>query len=82
VSRVLSDPGPGVQLSAFASDGLELTFNFWIADPQNGQGNVRSDVNLALLRALSERGIEIPFPQRVYHALPAPGSAPAPLPGR
>lgn len=76
VPRVLSDPGPGVQLSTFASDGLELTFNFWIADPQNGQGNVRSDANLALLRALSERGIEIPFPQRVYHALP-PAQPPA-----
>ena len=77
VPRVLSDPGPGVQLSAFAADGLELTLNFWIADPENGQGNVRSDVNLALLRALNARGIEIPFPQRVFHTLPPP----APQPG-
>ena len=80
VPRVLSDPGPGVQLSAFASDGLELTLNFWISDPENGQGNVRSAVNLAVLRALNERGIEIPFPQRVFHALPPP-APPAPQPG-
>ena len=78
VPRVLSDPPPGVQLSNFASDGLELSLSFWIRDPQNGQGNVRSAVNLAVLRELNERGIEIPFPQRVYHALPA---APAPQPG-
>jgi len=78
VPRVLSDPGPGVQLSAFASDGLELTLSFWISDPENGQGNVRSAVNLALLQALNARGIEIPFPQRVYHTLPSP---PAPQPG-
>jgi len=78
VPRVLSDPGPGVQLSAFAADGLELTLSFWIADPQNGQGNVRSAVNLALLQALNARGVEIPFPQRVVHTLPA---APAPQPG-
>jgi small-conductance mechanosensitive channel len=50
VPRVLAEPGPGVQLSAFAADGLELTLAFWIADPENGTGNVRSDVNLAVLR--------------------------------
>ena len=65
VPRVLSQPGPAVQLSAFAADGLELTVVFWLADPENGQGNVRSEVNLAILRTLNERGIEIPFPQRV-----------------
>jgi small-conductance mechanosensitive channel len=71
VPRVLADPAPAVQLSAFAADGLELTVNFWIADPENGQGQVRSQVNLALLKALTERGIEIPFPQRVMHPAPA-----------
>jgi small-conductance mechanosensitive channel len=65
VPRVLSQPGPAAQLSAFAADGLELTVVFWLADPENGQGNVRSEVNLAILRTLNERGIEIPFPQRV-----------------
>ena len=78
VPRVLSDPGPGVQLSAFAADGLELTLNFWISDPENGQGNVRSAVNLALLRALAARGVEIPYPQRVLHAQAVPPPAPQP----
>ena len=65
VPRVVADPGPAVQLAAFASDGLQLNIVFWIADPQNGQGNVLSDVNLAVLRTLKETGVEIPFPQRV-----------------
>jgi len=65
VPRVLADPGPAVQLSQFAADGLELTVVFWIGDLQNGQGNVRSDVNLALLAALNAAGVDIPFPQRV-----------------
>ncbi len=65
VPRVLSSPGPGVQLSSFADSGLELTVLFWIADPENGQGNVISEMNLALLAALNAHGIEIPFPQRV-----------------
>ncbi|MDT8999070.1 mechanosensitive ion channel [Paucibacter sp. APW11] len=67
VPRVLATPEPSVQLSNFAADGLELTVVFWIADPHNGQGGVRSDVNLAILRRLTELGVEIPFPQRVLH---------------
>ncbi|MFO1270335.1 MAG: mechanosensitive ion channel [Rubrivivax sp.] len=70
VRRVLKDPGPGVQLSAFAADGLELTIAFWIGDAENGTGNVRSDVNLAVLALLERDGIEIPFPQRVLRQLP------------
>jgi small-conductance mechanosensitive channel len=65
VPRVVSDPAPAVRLTSFAADGLELTVFFWIADPESGSANVRSDVNLAILRLLNERGVEIPFPQRV-----------------
>ena len=80
VPRVLADPAPAVQLAEFAADGINLNIGFWIADPENGQGNVRSDVNLAVLDLLNELGIEIPFPQRVMHSLPAaqvPGAASA-----
>ncbi len=68
VPRVLANPGPAVQLSNFASDGLELTLVFWIGDIQNGQGNVRSDINLAVLKVINEAGVEIPFPQRVVRS--------------
>jgi small-conductance mechanosensitive channel len=67
VERVLADPAPGVLLSSFGADGLELTVAYWIADPENGVNNVRSDVNLALLRCLRESQVEIPYPQRVVH---------------
>jgi small-conductance mechanosensitive channel len=73
ISRVIADPHPGVQLSAFASDGLELTVSFWIADPENGTGSVKSDVNMALLRLFNANSIEIPFPQRVVRTLPVKG---------
>jgi len=65
--RVLSEPGPSVSLSNFGADGLEFTVGYWIADPENGQMNVRSAVNMAILATLREHGIEIPFPQRVVH---------------
>jgi len=65
VPRVLADPGPAVQLAEFASDGMNLNVLFWILDPENGQGSVRSDVNLAVLALLNAEGVTIPFPQRV-----------------
>jgi small-conductance mechanosensitive channel len=65
--RVLKEPAPHAALSAFGADGLEFTLGYWIADPENGQLGLRSDINLAILRALREHGIEIPYPQRVVH---------------
>ena len=63
--RVLKDPGPSAALSAFGADGLEFTLGFWIVDPENGTLSLRSDINLAILRALRAHGIDIPFPQRM-----------------
>jgi small-conductance mechanosensitive channel len=68
VPRVLADPAPSALLSAFGVDGLELTLMFWIADPENGQGNVKSAVNLALLGRLRELEVQIPVPQRAQRA--------------
>ena len=65
--RVLREPEPSVALSAFGADGLEFTVGYWIADPENGTLNLRSLINLDILRLLREHGIEIPFPQRVVH---------------
>ena len=70
VPRVLADPPPSVQHAEFAADGINLNLQFWVSDPENGQGNVRSEVNLAVLDLLNAQGIEIPFPQRVMHTRP------------
>jgi small-conductance mechanosensitive channel len=64
-SRVLQDPPPMAFLVAFADSAITLEVGFWIKDPTAGTLALRSDVNLAILRAFREQGIEIPFPQRV-----------------
>ena len=68
--RVLTDPAPLVALSAFGADGLEFTVNYWFDDPENGQLNLKSDVNRAILKTLQAHGLSIPFPQRVVHMSP------------
>ncbi len=70
--RVLKDPEPSAALSAFGADGLEFTLGFWIADPENGQLNIRSAINIAILQSLRAHGIEIPYPQRVVHVKASP----------
>lgn len=72
--RVLNAPGPTVQLSQFAADGLEFTLVYWINDLHNGQGNLRSDVNLAILQTLRAHGIHIPAPARVTQVINSPGA--------
>jgi small-conductance mechanosensitive channel len=68
-ARVIDDPKPAVRLVKFGADGLEFTVQFWIADPQNGQLPVKSEVNLRILKGLREAGVDIPYPQRVVRML-------------
>ena len=78
--RVLKDPAPGARLAKFGADGLEFQLLFWIEDPENGQLNVRSDINMAILKALRAAGIgrgdrRRPPPGRPIHPRrPRPGT--------
>lgn len=78
IQRVIADPPPGARLARLGADGLEFKLLFWIADPELGQLNVRSDVNLRVLKGLRAAGVEIPFPQRVVHLRRPEGEAVSP----
>lgn len=62
--RVLADPKPMAFLVEFADSAITLEVGFWIEDPVSGTLGLRSDINLAILRAFRREGVEIPFPQR------------------
>ena len=61
--RILRDPGPVSRLMGFGDFGFDLELRFWIADPQEGVNNVRSDVNRAIWKLFQQHGIRIPVPQ-------------------
>ncbi|MBU6393600.1 MAG: mechanosensitive ion channel [Sphingomonadales bacterium] len=63
VPRVLRDPEPSILLSAFGPSAIELLIYISISDPENGVGNVRSDVLKAAWHALRDSGVSIPLPQ-------------------
>jgi len=64
VERVLSDPAPVCNLARFGDSSLDFALWFWIGDPIQGVGNVRSAVLFALWDAFKREGIEIPYPVR------------------
>ena len=73
VKRVVSERDPVCNLMEFGDSSVNFDLRFWIADPQNGLANVRSDVYLAVWEALHEAGVEIPFPQRDVYIKQFPG---------
>ncbi len=74
--RVMKSPNPPMAFVVrFADSGIELELGVWILDPENGQLNLRSDLNRAIFRAFAEHGIRIPYPQRELRIQDASGLA-------
>ena len=70
--RVLAEPAPGCLLTAFGENGIDLELVVWINDPEEGVGNVQSEILLAVWHAFKQHHITFPFPQRevVIKSLP------------
>lgn len=60
---------PSVVVLRFAESGIDLELGVWINDPENGQGNLRSVLNLAIWKAFKVHGITIPYPRRDIHVV-------------
>ena len=71
---------PAAFVLRFAESGIDLELGVWIRDPENGQLNLRSDLNLAIWKAFQQNGIGVPFPQREVRIVGMPAdSRPAPI---
>ena len=64
--RVLKtdDYTTSVLLTGFADSGINLELGVWIADPEDGQSNLRSELYLEIWKAFKLNYIEIPYPRR------------------
>ncbi len=62
--RVLNSPPPTIWLDAYGDSSVNFVIHCWIRDPEEGVGNIRSQVLKSLWWKLKEHEIEIPFPQR------------------
>ena len=66
-ARVLAEPPPNCLLTGFGDSSVDLEGRFWIADPEGGMANVRSQVLLKIWHKFKAAGVEIPYPQRDLH---------------
>ena len=62
--RVTPIKPPSCLLTDFSETGMKFSLTFWIADPDAGMDNVRSDVMLALWAAFKRENIHAPYPVR------------------
>ncbi|MCP1659476.1 mechanosensitive ion channel family protein [Neisseria perflava] len=63
-ARVAANPAPMATVTDFASDGINLSLSYWVGDPENGLGGLKSDIMLEIWRQFNAHGIEFPYPQR------------------
>ena len=61
--RVLGDPVPYARIKGLRDHGVELELTVWIDNPAN-DGEVRSDLYRAILKALAGAGVKIAYPRQ------------------
>jgi small-conductance mechanosensitive channel len=62
--RILKTPEHQVLVKEFAADGINLSLCVWINDPENGRGNLKSELLISIWQAFKDNNISVPFPQR------------------
>ncbi|TSA22942.1 MAG: mechanosensitive ion channel protein MscS [Betaproteobacteria bacterium] len=65
--RVTRQPAPQVLIKGFGENGIDLELGFWIPDPEEGLGPLKSTIYWAIWEAFKREGIVIPYPQRVVN---------------
>ncbi len=77
--RVIQKPNFMAQafVTEFADSGINLKLLVWIADPENGQIGLKSDIYVNLYQQFNENGIQIPYPRRDIHIVQNPSAGKA-----
>ena len=70
--RVIVDPPVTARVKQLTERGIELELTVWIDDPAVGEGDLRSDLLIDILKAYKARGIEMPYPRRDIRVIATP----------
>ena len=74
--RALKRSEPQVWLASFGDNAIVFEVQVWIEDPEDGLGNLRSDLLKSIWRKFRVSGVEIPFPQTDIRIKEWPPSTP------
>ena len=75
---------PVVNVLQLGANGIDLELAVWINDPELGQGNLKTALNIVIWKAFRDNGIRIPYPQRevrIVDGSPAENGGGASAPG-
>lgn len=67
LDRVLQRNPPQVWLHNFGANAIEFEVQLWIDDPEDGLGNLRSDLLKRVWKGFAEKGIKVPYAQHDVH---------------
>jgi small-conductance mechanosensitive channel len=70
--RVIADPPVTARAKQFTERGVELELTVWIQDPAVGEGDLRSELLIDILKAFKAHGIEMPYPRREMRSIATP----------
>lgn len=68
-ARTLKDDNIFVLIKGFGESGIDLTLNFWIADPEEGSAILQSELYHRIWQLFKQHAIVIPYPQREIRML-------------
>lgn len=57
--RVLNSPASAVRITDISNSGIAIELRFWISDPQDGLGNIQSEIYKRILAKFREHGITL-----------------------
>lgn len=76
--RALKHKEPQAWLASFGDNAILFEVQVWIEDPEDGVGNLRSDLLKSIWRKFRVSGVEIPFPQTDIRIKEWPHDPPGP----
>jgi small-conductance mechanosensitive channel len=72
--RIIDNPAPAAVVKQLSDSGVDLTLITWIADPNRGEGELRSALLIDIVRTFKAHGIEIPYPRRDVRLITTPAT--------
>jgi small-conductance mechanosensitive channel len=80
--RIIDSPAPAAVVKQLSDSGVDLTLITWIADPNRGDGELRSALLIDIVSTFKANGIEIPYPRRDVRLIATPATPENPLESR
>jgi len=80
--RIIDSPAPAAVVKQLSDSGVDLTLITWIADPNRGEGELRSALLIDIVSTFKANGIEIPYPRRDVRLITTPATPENPMESR